>query len=324
MKNVLPLLIIVVLIAGCAQPADEVGPSTAPADAGFQPERIAVEHLPNAVRVHPKVISGGLPADDAAFAELEALGVKTVISVDGAKPDVAMAKKHGLRYVHLPFGYDGIPDERVKELAKAVRDLPGPIYIHCHHGKHRSPAGASVACVAAGLVPAEKAVSILILAGTSENYRGLYQSATEAVPLEQALLDELEVDFPAVADVPELAEAMVAMEHTFDHLKVIADADWRVPTEHPDLEPAHEGLLLREHFVELLRSDQVQEKPAEFRQFLEVGLDLARELETALEARRAESYLPPPPENLPLLLGRVDNDCRACHRQFRDVPLSEK
>ena len=105
--------------------------------------------LPNAYRLHPRVISGGQPEGEQAFARLKELGVKTVISVDGARPEVELARKYGLRYVHLPHGYDGVPDERASELAKAVRDLPGPVYIHCHHGKHRSPAAATVACVAA-------------------------------------------------------------------------------------------------------------------------------------------------------------------------------
>ncbi|HEX5033790.1 MAG TPA: hypothetical protein VFW62_04865, partial [bacterium] len=86
-------------------------------------EKVAAKHLPNVVRVHSKVISGGLPEGDAGFKELQDLGVKTVISVDGARPDVDLAKKYGLRYVHLPHGYDGIPQSRLEELAKAVRDL---------------------------------------------------------------------------------------------------------------------------------------------------------------------------------------------------------
>src|SRR5688572_20555590 len=67
-------------------------------------EKLSTQHLPNAVRVHERVISGGLPEGDAAFAELNALGVKTIVSVDGAKPDLETAAKFGLRYVHLPHG----------------------------------------------------------------------------------------------------------------------------------------------------------------------------------------------------------------------------
>src|SRR5262245_48277837 len=126
-----------------------------------EPRKLAALHLPCAIEIHPQVISGGLPEGEAAFQDLAALGIKTIISVDGATPDVATAKKHGLRYVHLPHGYDGISAARAAELAKAVRDLPGPIYIHCHHGKHRSPAAAAVACVAAGLTDASDAELIL-------------------------------------------------------------------------------------------------------------------------------------------------------------------
>jgi protein tyrosine/serine phosphatase len=101
------------------------------------------------------------------------------------------------------------PDDRVKELAKAVRELEGPIYIHCHHGKHRSPAAASVACVAAGLVPKSQGVAILELAGTSPNYRGLYESARKVNPLDEALLEELDVNFSETSTVPPMAQNRV-------------------------------------------------------------------------------------------------------------------
>src|SRR5262249_6090042 len=175
----------------------------------------------------PKVISGGLPEGELAFRELANLGVRTIISVDGAKPDVALAEKFGMRYVHLPHGYDGVPDERVKQLAKALRDLPGPIYVHCHHGKHRSPTAAAVACVAAGLIDSANAESILKAAGTSENYRGLYEAAREARRLDSKLLDGLQADFPRVAEIPPLAQAMVTIEHVYDHLQEIAAAGWK-------------------------------------------------------------------------------------------------
>src|SRR5262245_50112426 len=148
------------IVLGCARQSPAPS-AAAPTTIDFRPQHLAAEHLPNPWRIHPKVISGGLPEGDAAFAELIALGVKTVISVDGAQPDVASARRFGLRYIHLPHGYDGVPPERMKELAKAVRDLPGPIYIHCHHGKHRSPAAAAVACVGAGLLAPSAAEPIL-------------------------------------------------------------------------------------------------------------------------------------------------------------------
>ncbi|MCA9135049.1 MAG: hypothetical protein KDA45_17895, partial [Planctomycetales bacterium] len=182
----------------------------------------------------PNIISGGLPEGDAAFHELASWGIKTIISVDGMAPDVDAAAKYGLRYVHLPHGYDGIPQYRVKELAKAVRELEGPIYIHCHHGKHRSPTAASVACVSAGLIPAERAIPILELAGTDRDYQGLYASARKASKIESELLNRLDVNFQAVQEIPPLAEAMVRLSDVEEHLQLIAKSNWRSPAKHPD------------------------------------------------------------------------------------------
>jgi protein tyrosine phosphatase (PTP) superfamily phosphohydrolase (DUF442 family) len=280
-------------------------------------EKLTAPHLPNPIRVHEKVISGGLPEGDAAFAELKALGVKTLISVDGAKPDVERAKKFGMRYVHLPHGYDGVPEERAQELAKAVRDLPGPVYIHCHHGHHRSPAATAVACVCAGLIEPTDALSVLKVAGTSEAYRGLFQSASDARPVDKALLDALQVDFPATAKLPPLAGAMIEIEHVHDRLKAIEKAGWKTPADQPALVPAHEALLLREHFTELLRTKELMAKPEKFQQLTRDGetacLALEEGLKKGINAAQASK-----------LLTAINNNCKSCHTTFRDVPLKEK
>ena len=49
-------------------------------------------HLVPGFRVEPYVVS-----------------VNKALPNDGAKPDVTAAERYGLRYVHLPVGYDGIP-----------------------------------------------------------------------------------------------------------------------------------------------------------------------------------------------------------------------
>lgn len=281
------------------------------------PERIDDPRLTNAYKLHERVISGGQPDGESAFKALRELGVKTIISVDGAKPDVELAGKYGLRYVHLPHGYDGVPDDRAMELAKAVRDLPGPIFIHCHHGHHRSPAAASVACVGAGLFEPDQALAVLLAAGTSENYRGLYQSAQAARRFEDAKLDQLPPEFPAVAKIPPIADAMVEMEHTLDHLKLLAAGGWKPIKAQPDLEPAHEALLLREHYTELARTDDLQNRTAAFRQLLAEGEAAALQLETLLRDEQ-------PPAAIDKGFAAVSHSCTQCHQTYRDVPLSEK
>lgn len=317
------LVFALLLVVGCSQkvPAPQVKidrPSSQ------KIEKLTTRHLPNAVRVHAKVISGGLPAGLPAFEELRSLGVKTVISVDGALPDLVSAENCGLRYVHLPHGYDGIPATRAAELAKAVRDLPGPIYIHCHHGKHRSPAAAATACVAAGLIDHSAALTVLQIAGTSPHYRGLFESTESAEPLDQALLNQLHADFPAAGKLPAMAEAMVALEQTHEHLKAFEKAGWKQLPGKPDLTPEHEALLLREHYAELLRSEVVQQQPDRFRQLLTEAETQAHKLEDALRAWNAASAAERLPEMIPAALQAINDNCQTCHQAFRDVPLSQK
>ena len=346
MSRALPTTIALFVLVGCSDHGGQL--STGPQDESTPPPSVAVpdgssdsrppeiikpvklvsQHLPNPVRLHEKVISGGLPDGDAAFQELADLGVKTVISVDGMTPDVRAAAKHGLRYVHLPHGYDGIPAQRIKELARAVRDLPGPIYIHCHHGKHRSPAAASVACVSAGLISPDVAIQVLELAGTNPGYRGLFEAVEAATPFEDAFLNALNIEFKAVQEIPPMAEAMVRLSDVSDHLKRIAEAGWQPPADHPDLEPAHEALLLRELYTEMLRTEEVKQQPEDFQQWLHDSEATALELETQLNewknARTASSLPAAPPSGLATNMARVLANCQACHVKYRDVPLNEK
>ncbi len=319
MKAFYPLAeiqLIVVVSCLCAMGADKL-----PGEAAESREdpaiavKLEVAALPNAYRVSEKVISGGQPVGEEGFKTLQQLGVKTVISVDGAKPAVAIAKKFGLAYVHLPHGYDGISDQRANELAKAVTELPGPIYIHCHHGKHRSPVAAAVACIGAGLMTREDGQRLLELAGTSKDYRGLYEvvARSQRVPR----LDSIKVEFRETVDVPPLATSMVQIERTFDNLKRIEQAGWTAPNSHPDLSPAHEALLLREHFTELLRTKEVIARPLAFRSMIERSRKEVESLEMAIR-RPSNTPSPRSRERLSVLLSAIGNDCKRCHRGFRD------
>jgi hypothetical protein len=100
--------------------------------------------------------------------------------------------------VHLPHGYDGISPVR----AKAVRNLPGPVYVHCHHEKHRSPAAAAVACIRARLLNSQQGSQVLQVAGTNHNYKGLFESVERTRAIEKTVLDVLSDEFPSTAKLP--------------------------------------------------------------------------------------------------------------------------
>jgi protein tyrosine phosphatase (PTP) superfamily phosphohydrolase (DUF442 family) len=311
-RHVLPIAI---LLAGWAVFSAALPAEDEPDRIAQQPHLIDLDGVPNACRIHAKLICGGQPDPASGFEALYRLGVRTIISVDGAKPNVTGAKQAGLRYVHLPHGYDGIPNRRRHELAKAVRDLPGLVYIHCHHGKHRSPAAAAVAAVGADLITTENAQAVLSLAGTSRDYRGLWQSVAEATPLPQ--LDQLVVQWQESVDVPPLASRMVQLEQSLDRLSKIEAAGWQAPQQHPDLSPEHEALMMREQLSELLRPDTLPDRPARFRRILEHSRESARLLQKQLGV---VGDAPSQPQRLGLskTLAALRDDCIRCHRQYRD------
>ncbi len=150
------------------------------------PTACFVTPLPQARRIAADVYCGGEPSDEAAFARLRKLGVQTIVSVDGATPAVRLARQFGMRYVHIPIGYDGIPASAQRSLARVARELERPLYVHCHHGRHRGPAAAAVVCLAMGVMDKKQALRLLEVSGTSHDYDGLWRSVETCRPLEPA------------------------------------------------------------------------------------------------------------------------------------------
>jgi protein tyrosine phosphatase (PTP) superfamily phosphohydrolase (DUF442 family) len=268
--------------------------------------------LPNAHRVTDKVIAGAQPEGDQGFKDLKALGIKTIVSVDGAAPDVETAKKYGLRYVHLPITYSGVTEKEGRQIGKALADLEGPIYIHCHHGKHRAAAAVAVACVVNGTLKPEQAVSVLKTFGTGENYLGLWKAAREAKPLDRATLEATPVVYVEQAQIPALAERMVHVDEQFDNLKLIQKNGWRTPAEHPDLDPAHEALQLQEHYREAARTDDVAKRPEKFKHLLGEAESHADALRAALAAKPVNA------DAAKLAMTQLTGTCASCHKAYRD------
>jgi protein tyrosine phosphatase (PTP) superfamily phosphohydrolase (DUF442 family) len=273
---------------------------------------ITTPNLPNAHRVTDKVFAGAQPDGDQGFKDLKALGIKTIVSVDGSAPDVETAKKYGFRYVHLPITYSGVTDQQGRQIGKALADLEGPIYIHCHHGKHRAAAAVAVACVVNGTLKPEQAIPLLKTFGTGENYLGLWQAARDARPLDHATLEATPVVYVEQAKIPALAERMVHVDEQFDNLKLIQKNGWRTPAEHPDLDPAHEALQLQEHYREAARTQDVAKRPEKFKQLLAGAESEADALRAALAAKPVNA------DAAKLAMTQLSGSCASCHKAYRD------
>ena len=293
--------------------SDHTARQAAPA---FQP--LPTDALHNAYRVTDKVLSGAAPEGEAAFAALRDLGVKTVITVDGAKPDVETARRYGLRYVHLPIGYDDVTPAEGRAIARAIDEVEGLVYVHCHHGKHRSAAAVATACVINRRLRPEQARSVLLTFGTGENYTGLWASALAARPLDPAELAAVKVNYREVAPIAPLAEAMVEIDQTLDRLKLAEKAGWRPPSVHPDVDPPHEALQLMEKLRELGRTDGVRAKPEAYRKMLADGEAGAQALHESLLAWSAAGGKGAPPERAAASMKAIGSSCAGCHKAFRD------
>lgn len=275
--------------------------------------------LPNVLHVSGRLLSGGVPEGDAGFQSLQKLGVKTILSVDGARPDLTRARKFEMRYVHLPIGYDGVSQTQAMALARAVRDLPGPVYIHCHHGKHRSPgAAAAIQFCLDPQCTAAQAIEIMKRAGTDSRYTGLFAVPTLLKRPTPQDLDALRIDFPEIARVPALTQAMVQIDERWEHLGRIRMAGWTVPANHPDLDPPHEALHLVEHYREMARTPETKARPADFRSMLAEAEEAARDLESIL--RKAKKAPPADRDSAEKAYQQSRVTCTRCHAKYRDIP----
>lgn len=278
--------------------------------------KVDMAGLENLVRITPELYSGADPHSEIAFAQLAKLGVRTIISVDGAAPDVAGAKKYGLRYVHIPVGYGGITSEQQLHLIKTVREIPGPIYIHCHHGKHRGPAAAAIAW--RGKNPsctADTAMQYLKLAGTDPKYEGLYAAVRDFQFPPDSATKTLNFSFPEKIQATGVTESMIHIDHAFDNLKSFRESQWIELANHPDLSPTHEALQLLEAFQEMARLPEVAEQPNDYRQFLTTSLDASRELDQALrKPDRSEAAM----KGIENAFQTIKAQCAACHKGYRD------
>ncbi len=280
-----------------------------------------VSGIENVWRIDEKLWSGGDPGGAGGLEKLKGMGFRAIVSVDGAAPDVESARKLGLRYVHIPIGYDGIDAAARLKLARAFAEIPGPIYVHCHHGKHRGPAAAAVMARTGLGWSADEAVEFMKKAGTSTDYPGLYDSVRAFRAPGQ---DELKADqepLPEVVEVPALVESMVSMDDRFDRLKAwlrFAEAGQSNKSERPT-DPRQEAILLRELTRESARLPECRERPTAFLAgFAGLEADLTAWIACFDQAGDDPGASPAGRNRLAGILKQATCRCTSCHRAFRD------
>ena len=266
--------------------------------------------LHNVVAYCEHAHSGGVPEGDDGLRTLAAMGIKTIISVDGATPDVERAETLGMRYVHLPIGYDTVRPERQQELAQAITTLPGPVYMHCHHGKHRSAAALASALVLTGELTPEEAQERMAVSGTAKDYTGLWQAVRTAKPLPEDQLEADPASFPSRTTVSGLIATMVAIDDVFDLVKQAQQAGWKAPADHPDLVATKEAARLLALFAGMRDDAESKSRPEDYQQKLAAAVAISAALDAAVKANDAAAA--------DKQLAAMTKSCKACHAVYRD------
>ena len=116
--------------AGAQTPAS---PARTPAGATRLP------HVSNLHQVTPALYRSAR-LDSVDVAQLQALGVKTVISLRSFHSDTDLLKDSGIRTVRIPINTWAIRDRHVVEAMRSIRaaEQDGPVLLHCLHGADRT------------------------------------------------------------------------------------------------------------------------------------------------------------------------------------------
>ena len=334
-----PLILLhLALATSCAHRVEMAGQLAAPMDlTGTAYEAAARVELPalnpsegpglhHVFELSENIISGAEPGGAEALEQIASWGVRTILSVDGKAPDAETAAALGMRYVHVPIEYSGIHEGELLKISKTFRELEGPFYVHCFHGKHRGPAAAAVGRVVLDGVPRERAIAEMRQwCATASKYEGLYSTvATAHIPT----ADEsaaFAFGFDAAHSFDGLRGAMVEMTRKWDLIKAARARNWQPDAEHPDVVPREEAVQLHQLLEACSELESTRAWPDDFRAWLEDGRSGSEQLAQALQERaRLNDAAPADPElgeaiaRADAAFARVKQSCAACHAAYRD------
>lgn len=138
-KRLSTLALTFVVASSLALPARAQSGSADPPSAVVNASAIQIE---NFGRVNPTYYRGGQPKDHD-YADLAALGVKTVINLTSSDADASeqtFVEHAGMKYFQIPMTTHQQPkSSELAEFLKMVSDPANqPVFVHCVGGRHRT------------------------------------------------------------------------------------------------------------------------------------------------------------------------------------------
>ena len=280
-------------------------------------EPIELPGLHNLFHLSENIVSGSEPHGDEALVELAAMGIRTVVSVDGKAPDVATAEALGMRYVHVPIQYSDISTDEMLKLAKTFRELDGPFYVHCFHGKHRGPAGAMVGRLVLDGVERDEAIAEMRqYCGTSKKYEGLYRVIAAGSVPSAAETAAFDYGFDAIEKAEGVVGSMVILSRAHDNNVVMQESGWKTDPTHPDLDPINEATQLVQGYAMGQDLHEVRTAADDYRSWWDEGLAESQLLLAAVRAVAAGDA--DAAARADLHFDAVRQSCKDCHGEYRN------
>lgn len=263
--------------------------------------------LQNYIRLSDDFVSGGEPKTEEAFAFLAAQGIRSILSVDGARTKVDLATQHGMTYLHTPIGYDALSEEEILQVVRALQDAPKPVYVHCHHGRHRGPTAAALGRIFHDGLTNDEAVAEMKRIGTAPKYTGLYETVQKFVEPMQFDVDAIG-PIPASHEVTDIVQAMADLDRHWDEIKAARKRGWTNDPAHPDIAIEHEALQSAEILTEAHRLSENEGR--DYLEWMAAARDAAWALQKALvrdDKVAAEAAY-----------RKAGASCKDCHNKYRD------
>ena len=100
-------------------------------------QSVPAKHLKNFYKLDDKVYRSAQP-DEKGFQEMEAMGVRTVLSFRNYHSDNEEAEGRGIKLLQIKMEAGEIETSQVIDALRIIKDSDGPIVIHCWHGSDRT------------------------------------------------------------------------------------------------------------------------------------------------------------------------------------------
>jgi len=309
--------------AQAAQPPRAEPAPAVPEKPAFPPAHAAL-HGAHKLGESKTFFAGQSASTEIEFAALRELGVRTILHVGGDAPNLELATASKIRCVHIPLGFREITPLQMQTLARALRDLPGPLYVESAEGA-RAFAAAVIAQITLGQIEATAGPAALSALGVPDAYSGLFAAVKSAAKTNTATLDALHPEFLPRAPVNPMVGAMVELDAIWKRIETSRADNWTAPVRPapPDAKALkdagveRDASLLLERYLALSRIEGVSDQPAAYRDILSEGVAGAASFTFSLGEWKKEQT-PESQSAVSSAFKRSAQTCFNCHAQFRD------